>query len=132
MVEPNGGDQQPLPRDWLPDASAPDGAPEWDVTLQRILAAAEPSLRQLQDASTASDVTWSAVLGSWWKPAAAIAAAAALLLLLDGRDTEDRAAQGVLPLSVMAAQGDPFALWQSLGIEADPVLALIALQQERR
>src|SRR5687767_11377428 len=132
MVEPsNGGNEQPLPREWLPDASAREGAPEWDVTLQRILAAAEPSLRQLQDASTASDVSWSAVLASWWRPAAAIAAAAALLLLLDGRDTENRA-QGGVPLTVMAAQGEPFALWQSVGTEADPVLALIALQQEGR
>jgi hypothetical protein len=132
MAEPSYDmDEQPLPRGWLPEASAPRAAPEWDIQLQRILAAAEPSLQQIECAHH-TDVTWSMVLGSWWRSAAAIAAAAVLLLLLDRTDTAGRAsAADALPLSVMVAAGEPFALWESLGIAADPVLALITLQQGR-
>ena len=134
MVERTGdNDAQPLPREWLPDAAAPADAPEWDATLQRILAAAEPALRRLESGDSQRDVTWVTVLGSWWKPAAAIVAAAALLLLLDRPNTAIGESQrGSLPLNVMAAEGEPVALWESVGIDAHPVLALIALQQQGR
>jgi hypothetical protein len=118
----------PLPRRWLPEATPPEGGPEWDIRVERIVAAAEPRLRRLARGSEI-EATWSAGLGSWWKPAAAIAAAAAVLLFaLAPAATVQESGEGWLPLSVVAADGEPFALWVGLGIESDPVLALIALQ----
>jgi hypothetical protein len=114
---PHDDEPRPLPREWLPEATAPEGAPEWEARLERITALAEPALRRLAG-------PWSSLLGVWWKPAAALVAAAALALALspDGQDAS-------LPLSVIARDGGPLVLWERVGIEADPVLALIALAQ---
>jgi hypothetical protein len=71
---------------------------------------------------------WTSVLGSWWRGAAALAAAAAALLLLVPGEPVQEAAAGALPLSVVATEGDPAALLAGLGVEADPVLAWIALE----
>jgi hypothetical protein len=61
----------------------------------------------------------------------AAAAAAALLLLLLGRLAPAPAPSLASPaLSVVAADGDPAALWIGLGREVDPVLAVIALESE--
>ncbi len=120
---------RPLPRDWLPDATTPEGAPEWEVRLERIVSAAEPMLGMRGKRGSEIGVAWSTI-GSWWKPAAALAtAAAASLFMLYPPKTLRDSGHGWLPLSVMAAEGEPFALWEGLGIDADPVLALIALQQ---
>lgn len=132
MVERSNDDApRPLPRDWLPEATTPEGAPEWEDRLERIVAAAEPALRRLGRRGSAMEVTWPAMLGPWWKPAVALAAAAAaLLFVLHPRDAIREGGDG-LPLSVVAWEGEPFALWEGFGIDADPVLALIALQQPR-
>jgi len=133
MVERAGDNApRPLPRDWLPEATAPEGAPEWDVRVARIIAAAEPTLRRLGKRRSEIAASWPTMLGSWWKSAAALATAAAALLFMLKPETIREPAQGWLPLSVVAAEGEPFALWEGLGISADPVLALIALQQEDR
>lgn len=131
MVDRAGdGAPRPPPRDWLPHPTAPESAPEWQNRLERIVAAAEPALRRLGERGSDVELTWPAMLGRWWKPAVAMAAAAvALLLVLHPRNATREAGDG-LPLSVVAAEGEPVALWEGLGIEADPVLALIALQQE--
>jgi hypothetical protein len=128
MAQRSNDSEHPLPREWLPDAIAPEDAPEWELALQRIVAAAEPELRQLASGSSERDLSWATVLGSWWKLAGSLGAAAVVLLLAVGRPGT-RADSGALPLRVVAAAGEPFALWESLGIEADPVLALIALQE---
>jgi len=132
MIErSNDNAARPLPRDWLPEATAPEAAPEWEVRAERIVAAAEPTLRRLGERGSEIEVTWSAMLGSWWKPAAAMAtAAAALLVMFDLPGILRDTGHGELPLSVVAADGEAFALWQGLGIDADPVLALIALQEQ--
>lgn len=126
------GMPRPLPRDWLPEATPPDDHPYWEARADRIIAAAEPSLRRRGERSV-GDATWSTRLGSWWKPAAVIAtAAAALFILLDPIGRLEESSEGSLPLNVMAAEGEPFALWNAAGIDADPVLALIAMQEPAR
>jgi hypothetical protein len=118
-----------LPREWLPDPLPPAGAAEWDVRRERILAAAEPALLRLGESER--DAAWPTVLGHWWKPAAALAAAAAALLFLLGRpETLRDSDRDRFPLSVVAAEGEPFALWDGVGIDADPVLALVASQPQ--
>ncbi|MBI4539880.1 MAG: hypothetical protein HY704_10275 [Gemmatimonadetes bacterium] len=127
------GVPRPLPRDWLPDPHPPEGAPEWDARVGRILAAADPELQRLGNRRAVVG-TW-CVLGLLWKPAAALAVAATALLLLTGRSAAfPEPSQGLLSLSLIAVEGDPVALWEAswepFGIEADPVLALIAFQEQ--
>ncbi|MGH7576751.1 MAG: hypothetical protein ACREM1_16710, partial [Longimicrobiales bacterium] len=136
MVERSGHDLPgplPLPREWLPAAAPPEDASEWEAGARRILAAAEPSLWRLSERRPAVDATWSMQMGSWWKPAAVMAAAAgaavAVLVLIDPFGSALAADRGSVSLSVVAAEGDPVALWEALGIEADPVLARIAIQE---
>jgi hypothetical protein len=130
MME-ESGDSAPLPREWLPEAVAPEDAAEWQVRLERIVAAAEPTLRGFGPPTSVTEMPWSTALGGWWKPAAALAgAAAALLFMLDMPESHGRGSQNTLPLSVAAAEGEPFALWDGFGIDADPALALIALQEQ--
>ncbi|MGH7477662.1 MAG: hypothetical protein ACRELD_15455 [Longimicrobiales bacterium] len=93
------------------------------------MAAADPELRRLRNRPAALDASWPSVMGLWWKPVAALAAAATALLLLVGRPASLPApAQDSLALSLIAAEGDPVTLWGAFGIQADPVLALIAFQ----
>ena len=120
----------PLPREWLPRATPPEGGPDHEAMVARVMAAAEPALGRLGKARP-REAAWPAVLGSWWRPAAALAAvAAALLLLSDAVPGERQPDAGAVPLSLLASRGDPGAFLEQLGIEADPVLALIALQEE--
>lgn len=130
MVERSNDDTpRPLPSDWLPEAAPTESDPRWEFRAQRIVAAAEPSLRRLGDRPSVVDA-WSTRLGAWWKPAAALAtAAAALFVVLDPPGTREEFDHGSLPLSVVAAEGEPFVLWEAAGIDADPVLALIAMQE---
>jgi hypothetical protein len=64
----------------------------------------------------------------------ALAAAAAIVAFAAdrARPVQSERGQPSLPLAMLAADGDPAVLWQSVGIEADPVLALIALQDAQR
>ena len=122
---------RPLPPGWLPEPLPPEGAPVWDTKMGRIMAAADPELRRLRDRRTAAGSTAWSVLGLWWKPAAALAAVAAVLSLVTGlRSAFPEARQDWVSLSLIAAEGDPVTLWEAFGIQADPVLALIALQEE--
>ncbi len=103
--------EERLPQDWLPDPSPPEDAPEWDARAARIMTLAAPPR-----------ASWT-LLGSWWKPAALLAAASvATLLLLDPGEPPSPA------LGVIAGDGEAAALWRAAGVEADPVLAIIALR----
>lgn len=130
---PEDDTPRPLPREWLPEPTPLEGTPEWRSMAERIIAAAEPKLRGggTRDAGVAA--TWPAILGAWWKTAAALAAAAAaLLLVLHAEPARQEPDPSALPLSLVAAEGEPAALLEGLGIHADPVLALIVLLEQAR
>ena len=120
---------QPLPGRWLPDASPPDDSPLWAARIDRIIAASAPDLQRMKNARIAAAATPWSVMGHWWKPAAALAAASLLLFVATyrPRGSADSRAGSIL-LGIVASQGDPVALWGALGIEAEPVLALVAIQ----
>jgi hypothetical protein len=120
----------PLPRDCLPESQPREGAPVWDARVRRIMAAAEPELRRIEGRRSAVEAApWWSVMGMWWKPAGALAAASvALLLLLGRRDIHPGPPPGSIPLGLVASEGDPVTLWGVLGVQADPVLALIAVR----
>ncbi len=125
------GAPRPLPPGWLPDPHPPEGDPRWDRRVERIMAAVGPELRRIRSRRSAAEVTWWSRMGVWWKPAAALAAASAALLLLVGRPAvSPEPPPGSIPLGLVAADGDPVALWSALGVQADPVLALIAIQEQ--
>lgn len=129
---------RPLPRKWLPEARAPEGAPVWELRLERILEAAEPRLRERSRSgnaasrgeSGADDANWPDVLGAWWRPAAGLAAAAATvsILLLGGLRTGPEVDVQAAFMQIVVSAGEPGALWEGIGIEADPVLAAIVLE----
>ena len=124
----------PIPGEWLPDATPQEGSPEWEALLARVVAASEEAARAPTRVGAApAPRAWPAVLGGWWRGAAVGAAAATALLLLVRPATIPPAAVdvGALPLTVVTAQGDPAALLEGLGIPADPVLALIAIEGGR-
>lgn len=124
------GAARPLPRDWLPDSHPPEDAPVWHARVERIMAVAGPELRRLGSRRSATEITWWSRMGLWWKPAAALAAASTALLLLVGRPAVfPEPPPGSIPLGLVASEGDPVTLWRALGIPADPVLALIAVQE---
>jgi hypothetical protein len=115
----------PLPRDWLPEPLPPEGDASWEARIARIMAATE---RQ----TGAGVPSWLSEMGRWWQPTAALAAAAVVALLFvvaDNPRSESPAGptEG-LALTVIAADGDPVALWAALGVTADPVLALLTLE----
>lgn len=129
--EPADRASRPLPREWLPDPHPPEGAPVWDARTRRIMAAAGPEIQRLGSRRSAAGATGWSGIGLWWKPAAALAAAATTLLLLTGRPAEvSEPPPGSIPLSLVASEGDPVALWEALGIRAHPVLARIAIQEQ--
>jgi len=128
----------PLPREWLPQPVGPAHQVDealWEARLQRLTAAAEPALARLR----APAISWWSVLAAWWRPmvsAAALGTAAAALALLlhlppPPRGTAKPPA-GTATLSVVVGDGQPAALWVGLGAQADPALALIALQRGER
>ena len=122
---------QPLPRSWLPDAGPPDDSPVWAERIERIMAASAPELERMTHAPAAAEATPWSVMGQWWKPAAVLAAASLMLLLAsDGAADAPDSPTGSILLGIVASDGDPATLWRSLGIEADPALALIALRYE--
>ncbi len=120
------GPAAPLPRDWLPEAAPAEGAPEWELGVRRIVAAAEARLLASRQPRTTARPP--AGLGDYMIPGAALAAAAALVLALGLSRLPRQPASGGLILSVVAGGGSPDALWRGLGVDADPVLALIALE----
>ena len=127
---PDDAMTNPLPRSVLPDPQPPTGDPVWRERLDRVMTAARPELERLGSRGAAAAMSrWSA-LGLWWKPAAVLAAASsALVLLTEPPGTRDEPG-GSVALRFVASEGDPVTLWGMLGIEADPVLALIAFRDE--
>ena len=133
----NAGAPDPLPGEWLPPAQADSASPVWESRIQRIVAAAEPGLREpaarrggthaRRPVSVEAD--WADVLGNWWRQAVAataVAAASVLLSMATASGGEAGGTDGVLRL--LASGGDPGVLWESSGGQADPVLALLVLE----
>jgi hypothetical protein len=126
---PDAPHAEPLPREWLPEGVAPEGDGVWEARTARILARTE--LAWEHAAARRTTTSWLTELGRWLSPAAALAASAAALLLA----AANRAAPiGPTPsadaaaLSLITADGDPVVLWATLGVTADPVLALLTLE----
>jgi hypothetical protein len=125
------GGPRPLPRDWLPAPQPPEGAPVWEARTRRIMGAAGPELRRLARGRSAAEVTWWSVMAVWWKPAAALGAVSTALLLLIGRPAvPPEPPPGSILVELVASGGDPVTLWRALGIQADPVLAQIAIREQ--
>jgi hypothetical protein len=120
-----------LPEAWLPEALPPEGHPAWELRARRIIAAAEPELARLEREVGPPATPWLSELGGWWKPAALLAAAASALLFVTADppppDSPAFSSEG-MALTLIASDGDPTALWAALGVPADPVLALLTLQ----
>jgi hypothetical protein len=123
------GTTRPLPHDWLPAPQPSEGDRTWDERIERIMAAAGPELRTLRSRCAAGAAWWS-VMGLWWKPAAALAVASTTLLLLMERPAFAERPRGSLALGFVASAGDPVTLWGALGVQADPVLAWIAIREQ--
>ncbi|MEO5509127.1 MAG: hypothetical protein ABIV28_08635 [Longimicrobiales bacterium] len=122
IVEP------PLPAEWLPAPAAAHDDPSWDALRNNIMMQAEPALRSLSDERN-DDLPWVDTLGTWWTGAAAVLAiAATLLLVIRPAVAPTTARQPDVALDMIATDGKPATLWTSFGIEADPVLALMAYQ----
>ena len=121
-------DVRPLPRDWLPPRQPPEGADVWAARVDRIMSAAGRELRRSSSQGPVTSTSWSTMAG-WWKPAAALAAAAlALFFVLRVPTSRVEIPPRSIPLNLVASAGDPVAVWEVVGVEAHPVLALIALQ----
>lgn len=123
---------EPLPREWLPAPLGPAGADAapWEARLQRLAAAAGPALARLR----ARPLPWWSVLAARWKPLAGAAAATAAgltLVLYLTASPAPRPAAGAPTISAVVSGGEPAALWAALGAQADPALALIALNGDR-
>jgi hypothetical protein len=129
--EMDGALVAPLPREWLPEPVLPGGHVAWDASAARIVGAlelewAKHTARGQPDASH-----WVSDLGRWLRPAAALAAAAiTLLFVLDDPRTHPSSTHAAdeMALGLVASHGDPAALWATLGVPADPVLALLTLE----
>ncbi|MEX2529686.1 MAG: hypothetical protein WD960_02850 [Gemmatimonadota bacterium] len=128
-VHPESGESPPIPGRWLPDAQPTESAAEWDGTVARILAAAEPTLQGLDSRGRRRAGGGWRDIGSLWKPAAALATAAmALLFAADPPEPAGTGSTGSFPLDLVVIGGDPPALWGAAGEGGDLVLAFIALQ----
>lgn len=57
-------------------------------------------------------------------------AATALLFLTERPASFPQPPERSLPLSLIAAEGDPVSFWEAFGVQADTVLALIAIQAQ--
>ncbi|MEQ1858051.1 MAG: hypothetical protein ABL963_16470 [Longimicrobiales bacterium] len=119
----------PLPRDWLPEALAPESHAVWDASTARVLASAEREW-SIRASGVPGVASWLSEMGGWLRPVAMLAAAAVVLaLVLTDRPTLMAPSQAAdaMALQLVASGGEPFALWAALGVPADPVLALLAL-----
>ena len=125
---------EPLPSDWLPEPRTRvelDDPEILESRIRRLVAAAEPTLASYRT----GELAWWQALIQYWQPAtaAALAGAIAAVLLL-GPEGQSPGAPPTndLVLTAAATDGDPAALWMAIGEQADPVLALIALAEEKQ
>jgi hypothetical protein len=105
----------------------------WAERVQRIVAAAAPELSRRASAIRAMPPGWFG-LAAWVRPAALIGGVAAVVLLVDLARSSSAPSESLpeaLTLGFVAANGDLVALWRSAGIQAEPLLAAIALQAGR-
>lgn len=129
--EMDGAPVAPLPREWLPEPVLPGGHVARDASAARILGALELEWARHTARGQPDASRWVSDLGRWLRPAAALAAAAiALLFVLDDYRTHPSSTHAAdeMALSLVASHGDPAALWAALGVPADPVLALLTLE----
>ena len=125
------GASRPLPREWLPDRQKSETDPSWSQQIERIMAAAAPELGTLRSRRSAVQITWWSEMARWCAPAAVLAAAATAFFFLTWRPAAlPESPRGSVLLGLVAAEGEPIALWRARGIEADPVLAWVALQRQ--
>jgi hypothetical protein len=129
-----------LPADWLPEPVAPASgdAAAWQHRLDRLMSVAEPTLAELARTATSpgpacrpAAPSWWQLLAARWRPAlsaAALAAAALLLALRLLPVTPATSTPTAFALTAVAGAGEPAALWQAMGAEAEPTLARIVLQ----
>lgn len=118
---------EPLPRELLPEATAPVTEEAlWDERLRNLMAAAEPALAELRRETP----PWWEILAAWWRPVAGLVGAAvtALLIVVATAAPRGERAPGAVALAAAATDGAPAALWAALGSEANPVLAAIVLE----
>jgi hypothetical protein len=118
-----------LPRHLLPDALPPSDATELVAMRERIMERAGGDLELLRIAG-AQQNDWAGVFAAWLRPAAGLACAAGVLLfvMIQSAPAPPRS-PGAVALGVLATGGEPVALWNALGVEADPVLALFAYEE---
>jgi hypothetical protein len=117
---------EPIPRDWLPEPTAPASEEVlWERRLRSLMHSADARLASLREGAP----SWREILGAWWRPAAGltVAASLALALLFGAGSTNAEPSPGDVALAAAVSGGEPAALWAALGSEADPVLAVIAL-----
>lgn len=120
----------PLPREWLPDALPPENHVVWEARASRIVTSAEREW-VVRPSAGAGAAPWLLEMGKWLRPAAALAAAAiGLLFVMPDSPAEIEPGQSAdeMALDLVASGGEPAALWGALGVPADPVLALLALE----
>lgn len=118
-------DVAPLPREWLPDPLPPAGDASWAEGVARLMSRATPELAKRGAYGPAPP--WWAGLELWLRPATGLAAASLAILLLAPPPEADPPPARDLTLELLAAQGDPTALWSAVGVQADPVLATLTL-----
>ena len=126
----NKNQQDPLPRELLPE-SVVDGGPElWENRVQNLMAAASPILADYRT----TPVPWWYFLAEWFKPrlafAVATAAAITVAVHLSLPGPKNQPAPN-LPLATVIGDGNATtAFLSTIDEEIDPVLALVILEGE--
>jgi hypothetical protein len=122
----------PLPGKWLPDSPVvpPEDDAYWERRLDALMTEADPKLASYRRVPVVRR-SWLETLAVGWRPAAAgafaLAASVILALALGAGGAPAPGPQAVV-LSAIVNEGTPASLWQGAGIEADPILALLALE----
>jgi hypothetical protein len=121
-----------LPDELLPGPGASadlDDPQVLEMRIRRLVRAGEPTLERYR----AGQIGWWQALSFYWQPvtAAALAGTAALVITLGFASAPHNVpATRDIALVAAASDGNPVALWAAAGQQADPVLALIALEKE--
>lgn len=123
---------EPLPREWLPESPVPPEEDEmyWESRFQRLIAEAEPALAEIRRPPR-TGLTWLEALVLHGRAALAgglALATSAVLVLALGVGRRSAPDGRSLLLRAVASEGEPAALFGGPGVDADPTLALIALE----